>query len=511
MKKQLRDYQQEAIDTIQKRGNGKWLVAMATGLGKTFTFTSLPNTGKTLILAHQKELVMQPGSYYEEPVGYDIASLKSNGENIVCASMQTMKNRLEKFQPDEFDRIIVDECHHASNNTYRKILSYFTPKQLLGFTATPFRADGADLSEIFDEVIFDKNIEFGIKNNYLSRIECKRVNIGYDLSDIRKQMGDFNQSELARRLDIEDANMAIKQVYESENQPTIIFCVNIKHAENVAKAIGPDAKAISGKSKERSEILQEFAEGKIKCLCNVQLLTEGVDLPMCKTIIMAKPTLSPITYIQSVGRGLRLHENKDYCTLVDCVGNISKHDICQAPCLLGLTMEDVPKSASVGVIGDLLEDIPDLIESKSDCPETWIQNEARVKKLIKNNKLNSYNVNYTKHPDNSLICHLTKNRWIGITAVDSIGNVNVISGKGLKKSMKAQDALEFIFANLKKHAKLEAPLWNVTSTKRWGIKPASEPQKKYCKRLLAQKKHKYNIDNLNKMEVSCIINRLKSH
>ena len=135
----LRDYQQECLNLIDSLESGSYLIQMATGLGKTATFTNIKRKGRVLVLAHREELITQPVKYYDCPVGIEMANNKSNNEEVIIASVMSLTHRLEKFKPDDFDMIIIDECHHVAAESYRKILNYFKPRLVLGFTATPNR------------------------------------------------------------------------------------------------------------------------------------------------------------------------------------------------------------------------------------------------------------------------------------------------------------------------------------------------------------------------------------
>ena len=154
---ELRPYQKECISAVPERG--RFLIQMATGSGKTVCFSRIPRKGKVLILSHRDELVRQPIKYYDVPVGIEQGVNKSNGEEIVSASVQSLVRRLNRFTRDEFDMVIVDECHHSSSPTYQKIIGHFNPRLLLGFTATPNRADGTGLDKIFDDIIFERDLE----------------------------------------------------------------------------------------------------------------------------------------------------------------------------------------------------------------------------------------------------------------------------------------------------------------------------------------------------------------
>lgn len=113
----LRDYQQECIDTLHSKGHGRYLVQMATGLGKTVTFANLKRQGRMLILSHREELVRQPLKYFDCSTGVEMAADKSHGEEVVSASVQSIVHRLNRFKPDDFKTIIVDEAHHAAAKT----------------------------------------------------------------------------------------------------------------------------------------------------------------------------------------------------------------------------------------------------------------------------------------------------------------------------------------------------------------------------------------------------------
>ena len=169
---ELRNYQKECIDKINMLDTGNYLVQMATGLGKTVTFANIERKGRVLILSHREELVSQPRKYFDCTFGIEQGKHHSNNEEVVSASVQTIVRRLRNFKPDDFDIIICDEAHHAAAKTYKKIFSYFKPRLLLGFTATPNRSDGVRLNDVFSRIIFSRDLKWGIKNGYLSDIFC---------------------------------------------------------------------------------------------------------------------------------------------------------------------------------------------------------------------------------------------------------------------------------------------------------------------------------------------------
>ena len=203
-----------------------------------------------------------------------MAEHTSNGEEVVIASIQSIARRLDRFKPDDFDMIITDECHHSAAPTYIKVLEHFKPRLNLGFTATPNRGDNIGLDKIYEKIIYQKDIRWAIKNNYLVDIECLRVNIGYDISQVARRMGDFAIGELSLAMNIENCNKAILEAYKKHAKgKTLIFATTVDHAIAIADTI-PGAKAIVGDTKNRKEILDEFKNGDLDCLVNCMIFTE---------------------------------------------------------------------------------------------------------------------------------------------------------------------------------------------------------------------------------------------
>lgn len=231
---QLRPYQAECLAAIPD--SGSYLIQMATGLGKTVTFAHVPRRGKMLILSHREELVNQPLKYFNCPTGVEMSSRQSNGEEVVSASVQSLVRRLRRFQQDEFDIIVTDEAHHAAAATYKKIYEHFKPRLHLGFTATPNRADDARLDDVYQDIIFQRDLRWGIENQYLSDIYCKRAEIGFDLSQVRTQHGDFAPGELDEAMD--GTADAIAEVYRDHAKgATLIFAVSVKQVQEIADRI----------------------------------------------------------------------------------------------------------------------------------------------------------------------------------------------------------------------------------------------------------------------------------
>ena len=292
-KYQLRPYQEECLASIPDAG--AFLICMSTGLGKSLTFSRVPRRGRMLILSHRDELVHQPEKYFDCSFGVEQGAETSHGEEVVSASVQSLVRRLHKFKPDDFDIVVCDEAHHSPAPTYRKIFDYFKPRLLLGFTATPNRNDGVGLKAIYQDIIFERNLKWGIEHGYLSNIHCLRVDIGVDLRNVAQRLGDYAADDLERAINIESANEAIAEAYRLyAKPPVLIFCASVAHAEALANLI-PGAVAVRG-GEDRSETLQAFSAGKIPCLTNCMVFTEGTDLPNVQTVIVARPTRNVSLY-----------------------------------------------------------------------------------------------------------------------------------------------------------------------------------------------------------------------
>lgn len=377
MQIQLRDYQQECVDLINGKGKeGRHLIAMATGLGKTAVFSNIKRRGRTLILSHRDELVRQPEKYYEgSSFGVEKAEEYADGEDVVSASVQSLArdSRLSRYAPDAFHTVIIDEAHHAAAPSYKKILDYFSgAKQILGVTATPKRGDGVRLTDVFDDILFSRDLRWGIQHSWLSSIRCERVVASYELAGVGMTGGDFNQGELDGVMDTETIAVAARTYLDrchGKGRHTLIYCVSIHICEvlhGIITSFLPEqdqgsVRILTGKTtaEERKSILEGFQDGSIRCIINCMVLTEGTDLPVCDAVINLRPTCNVSLYQQIVGRGTRLYDGKDYCLIIDIVPNDERkiHNLCTAPTLFGVEPRLLPKK-----ITDRFNEGNDLLE-----------------------------------------------------------------------------------------------------------------------------------------------------
>lgn len=337
---ELRDHQAESITNLKEMraaGESIALLYHATGTGKTVTAVSdAKELGKrTLFLGHTKELITQARDTFEEiwqesNPGMYVAEQKDTDAYVLCGSVQSVSQNIDKFDPEEFDYIIIDEAHHGTANTYQKILSYFKPKFTLGLTATPDRADGEDLLEIFQNVAHKLDLETAVERGVLVPIRCIRVKTNVDISNIRINGIKYNTQDLESKLFVPERNEVILKTYLDfvKDKKTVIFCASVKHAQEIAdlfRANHIKAEAVSGSmnNAKRKKVLKDYEHGQVDVLCACDLLNEGWDSPNTQVLFMTRPTMSKALYTQQLGRGMRLSEGKDHLMVFDFIDNAS--------------------------------------------------------------------------------------------------------------------------------------------------------------------------------------------
>ena len=343
-KLELREYQQEALDSLEAMRANKETIALlyhATGTGKTVTAVMDAKRcgGRVLFVAHTMELVNQAHNTFKNlwdniSVGKFADSVKDTDSHVICGSIQSVAMNLELFQDNDFDYIIIDEAHHASADTYQKVLAYFKPKFTLGLTATPERADDTNILEIFKNTAHKLDIQTAVEIGALVPVRCIRIHTNIDMTKVRFNSVQYNIRDLDDKIFVPERNQLIVDTWLSyvKNKRTVVFCASVKHAEQIAKLFqdaGIDALAVSGsmKTSERNEQLAKFASGDIKVLCACDLLNEGWDCPQTEVLFMARPTMSKVLYTQQLGRGMRNCEGKDYLMVFDFVDNASQYNV----------------------------------------------------------------------------------------------------------------------------------------------------------------------------------------
>ncbi len=341
---QLKEHQQEALHALSEMRKNKETIALihhATGTGKTVTAVSDAKAmnGRTLYLAHTKDLITQAADTFrdlwpEASLGLYVENIKQTDAQIICASIQSIALNLEDFAADAFDYIIIDEAHHASAETYQKVLAFFTPRFTLGLTATPERADGQDILEVFKNTAHRLDIETAVEIGELAPVRSIRIHTNIDLTKVRFNSIQYNIRDLESKIFVPERNQLIVDTWLEfvRDKRTVIFCASVKHAKQIASMLvsrGIPAMAVSGSMKlaERNEATAKFAEKKLIVLCACDLLNEGWDCPETEVLFMARPTMSKVLYTQQLGRGMRNAKGKEYLMVFDFVDNASQYNM----------------------------------------------------------------------------------------------------------------------------------------------------------------------------------------
>ena len=349
-----RPYQKEAIDTVMssiKSGHGRGLITLATGLGKTMVAASVvseyleefPNAN-VLVLAHMSDLVKQLdiACWPQFHKGIDThvwtdGEKPSFYEGVVFATWQSVDayvsagNSLE----DHFDLIVIDEAHHAPSQSFSSLIGYLNPKYLLGVTATPWRTDGANLRELFGEPLFSMSVVEGMQKGFLSKVDYEMLTDGInwdhisELSEEGLTIKDLNQLLYVPERDIGLVERVVEEINKISNPRTLVFCRSIKHAEKLLNYFrGYDLPSAIIHSRlgrtERFQALSNFRTGQIKVLISIEMLNEGIDVPEVNLVCFARVTHSRRIFLQQLGRGLRLSDDKDNVKVLDFVADIRR-------------------------------------------------------------------------------------------------------------------------------------------------------------------------------------------
>ena len=347
---ELRPYQQEAEKAVfaewEKGTKRPWLV-LPTGTGKTIVFAKITercvkNGERVLILAHRAELLEQAVDKIKKVTGLRCAVEKAEEScigswyRIVVGSVQTMmrQKRLNQFDTDYFDTIIIDEAHHCISDSYQKVIDYFSESKLLGVTATPDRGDMKNLGKVFESMAYEYSLSSAIKEGFLSPIKAQTIPLKLDLTEVGTQAGDFKTSDLGTALEPYLYQIADEMKKYCDGRKTVVFLPLVKTSQkfcNILNENGFKAAEINGNSDNRSEILNDFNSGKYNVICNSMLLTEGWDCPSVDCVVVLRPTKVRSLYCQMVGRGTRLspETGKTELLILDFLWHTERHELCR--------------------------------------------------------------------------------------------------------------------------------------------------------------------------------------
>lgn len=347
-------YQQEILDNLEAErevyGHYKNLVVAATGVGKTIVaafdfkrYLKQKPDAKLLFIAHREEILNQSIQKFREVLNdFNFGDLFVGGNKPaqirhLFMSIQSFvkSDFVSNTTPDFYDYIVIDEFHHAAATSYQGLLSHYKPEILLGLTATPERLDGKDIFSCFDgRIASEMRLAEAIDRKLLCPFSYFGVSDTVDYSKLSWR-GKYDEKELEKvyTADTKRANLIVNTLYkyvkEIDDVKGLGFCVSIPHANYMAKYFcnaGIPSIALSSKSVDdiRDDAKKDLVDGKIKFIFVVDLYNEGVDIPEVNTILFLRPTESATIFLQQLGRGLRLHPDKECLTVLDFIGQAHK-------------------------------------------------------------------------------------------------------------------------------------------------------------------------------------------
>ena len=347
----LEPFQEDLLAKIalaRSQGHHRNLLAAATGTGKTVMaavdYSRLAEhipRARLLFVAHREEILTQAlgtcRHALREPAFGElwVGRQKPQRFEHVFASIQSLTAAgFEHLRPDHFDVVIVDEFHHAAATSYTRLLEHVQPVELLGLTATPERSDGLPVLSWFDErIAAELRLWDAIDQQRLTPFSYYGIHDTTDLRDVPWRRGaGYDVERLTDVLTVNDAyaRVVLQELARRTGDPTQVralgFCVSVRHARFMARVFneaGIKATAVWADTPdaERRAALRDLKNGTVNVLFSVDLFNEGVDVPAVDTVLFLRPTDSPTLFLQQLGRGLRRHDGKTVCTVLDFVGH----------------------------------------------------------------------------------------------------------------------------------------------------------------------------------------------
>ena len=342
----LRDYQEAIIAgaRTEMRDKRRVLIVSPTGSGKTIVFSQIVSgarrKGKRVVItAHRQEIIDQISRALDRlgvSHGVIAPGRVMTDDTVQVAMVQSLARHLDSIS--EPDLLIIDEAHHGVAGQWRKVTDAWQRARILGVTATPERLDGRGLGDAFDAMVLGPSVADLIARGHLATYDYYAPPLSVSLSDVSTRGGEFASDELAAIMDqAKITGDAIEHYREALNgRPAIAFCVNRLHAEHVAaqfRDAGYRAAAIDGtmKARVREDLIASLADGRLDLLSSCELISEGVDVPVCSGAILLRPTKSLALHLQQVGRVLRPKPDGSRAVILDHVGNVHVHGLPDAP------------------------------------------------------------------------------------------------------------------------------------------------------------------------------------
>ena len=300
----------------------------------------------------------------------------SGAADITVASIQSIMSgdRIAKFDPARYKLVLVDEAHHIVSQQYLDVLDHFGLRHqqdwtklpapaLVGVSATFSRFDGRRLGTVIDHIVYHRDYVDMIEENWLADVIFTTVEIKADLNKVSTTTnGDFKTAALSRAINTEETNELLVKTWAAKAQrrkSTIVFCVDLNHVANLTakfRQYGIAAEFVTGDtpSRLRSARVDAFRRGEFSVLLNCGVFTEGTDIPNIDCVLLARPTKSRNLLVQMIGRGMRLHQGKENCHIIDMVSALST-GVVSTPTLFGLDPAEVIEKATTKEMMELKE------------------------------------------------------------------------------------------------------------------------------------------------------------
>lgn len=327
-----------ALHNLREENENRALLIAATGTGKTYLSIFDVNQvkpKKVLYIAHRDMILDKSEKSFKNilpniKTGFLNGNRKDINADYLFASVFTLakEDTLKSFKKDEFDYIIVDEVHHAGAESYKKIIEYFTPKFLLGLTATPERTDGFDIFSMFhNNIAYEIRLQKAMEEDLLCPFHY------YGLSDLTVDGEVIDDKSNFSKLICDERIKHIERsinLYRNFAYPVkgLIFCSRVEEAKELSEKLNKDGyhtKYLTGENSdiERERVIQELEsdENPLQYIITVDIFNEGVDIPSVNQVVMLRPTQSAIIFVQQLGRGLRKSKGKSYVSVIDFIGN----------------------------------------------------------------------------------------------------------------------------------------------------------------------------------------------
>ena len=337
----------ESLDKIRANAYRRALIAVATGLGKTWLAAFdvlaagklLNRQPRVLIIAHRAEILIQAeatvrtamqSEWNETRVTWYLGANSDMSGDLVVASVQklTRPEGLAELDRQHFDYAVIDEVHHAQAPSYRRVMARLHATFTLGLTATPERTDGVDVASLFDDVLaWQATVGDGIAEGSLVPFHYLGLKDDVDFEQIPWRNGRFDPTALEEKLENSERMERLWTAWQADpDARTLVFCCSRRHAlytrDWLRRRKVRAAAVFSGSGGDpRSDSLSDFMDGKLQALCVVDLFNEGLDIPDVDRVVMLRPTESKVIFLQQLGRGLRAAENKLRLKVIDFVGN----------------------------------------------------------------------------------------------------------------------------------------------------------------------------------------------